>query len=81
MFNRPAALSARRLNISLYLLSLLLLPIAIRSQSFTSPEPHAYVQWAKSIGIDSANVTIAYSPMAGYFAKAAQPIRKGEIFL
>jgi hypothetical protein len=51
------------------------------SIALASPDPRAYVEWAHSLGIDSANVTLFHTPLAGWSVKAARPIRKGEIFL
>jgi hypothetical protein len=60
---------------------LFLLLTALTSITVALPEPRAYVKWARSIGINSENITISHTPLAGWTVKAARRIRKGDTFL
>ena len=67
--------------ISAPLLLLVLLHLPLRSDASGSPDPHAYVEWALSLGIDSSNVTLVHTPLGGWTVRASRPIKKGDIFL
>jgi hypothetical protein len=67
--------------ISAHLLILFLLHLPLRSYASGPPDPQAYVEWARTLGIDSSNVTLVHTPLGGWTVRASRPIKKGDIFL